>query len=931
MKIVKVVSIVCLFILPVIANAQINDIEVNVSGDSQKLTEVIEHIEEKHGIRFFYKDNWINSISVPGSMSGLKLEEVLGRALKNHGLNFTLFNDAVYITEEPINLVVENSGNFHNSDSDENVNSGKEGREKGIASILDNVTVGKKNSNNKRNANIFGLIKDAYSGEPLIGASLYVEELKTGAVSDANGNYMINLKKGSYTFTYRLIGKEPVQKKVTIYSDGRLNVELQESLIALDEVIVKEDKYNNTKGMQTGFEQITMKELKELPPVAGERDILKASLLLPGVQTVGESAAGYNIRGGGVDQNLFLINNIPIYNTAHMFGFFSAFNSDVIRNFNLYKSNIPVEYGGRISSVFDVQTKNGNNKTFSLKGGISPITANLSVEGPIKKEKSSYILGLRTSYSNWILKRLNDASLRNSSVDFSDVIANFNNIIDDNNSINVFLYASRDKFKIPITATSINSDQEKPYINYQYYNIGSAANWQHYFGNQLYSNLSLIFSNYNLDIDDKQIISNAFKSNHYVQHYELNHKFTYNPNPNNELKFGYSSIYYKLNPGTYNPTTEESNYQGFDMEDESAIETSIYIGDKYDINPKLGIEGGLRYSFYNYLGPKTVYEYANGDSPVTGTVSDTSNFNKLESIKIYSGLDVRFSARYLIDADNSIKLGFNRINQYLFLLSNTIAISPTDKWKLCDSYLKPSVGYQYNIGYYKNITSKNLEFSAELYYKTTSNLKEFRDGAETEKNENLEQELLVGEGRSYGLELMLKKSFGKFNGWVNYTYSKSELKFDGNSKAERINYGKFYPSNSDKPHNFNFTINMKFNRRFSVATNFTYSTGRPTTIPESKFYINGLPRIWYSERNAGRLPNYMRLDVAMNLEGNLLKNKIAHGYWTFAIYNLLSRQNAYSAFYKYENEQLKGYMISIFARPVITLTYNFKLGNYLSN
>lgn len=904
--------------------AQLNKVTVSIQGSHQNLVSLINDLEKGYQLSFYYKIEWIDSITVPSKFNNESLDVVLRELLPKYNLFYTAYNQQdIYITKEKINLDLINE-NWENEaipevEKDENNGFFDNENNNSLSGLLEKIVIGEKNNNSKNIATLSGVIKDAETGEPLLGASVYVEELKTGTAADANGNYMLSLRKGDYTIIYRSVGKEAVLKKLSLLSDGRLNIGMAKNMIALDEVVVKEDKYNNTKGMQIGFEQITMKEIRELPPVAGERDILKASLLLPGVQTIGESAAGYNIRGGGVDQNLFLINNVPVYNTSHMFGFFSTFNPDVIRNFNLYKSNIPVEYGGRISSVFDIQTKNGNNQKFSLKGGISPITAKISAEGPIIKDKSSYILGLRSTYSNWILKRIENPDIRNSNVYFHDFVAGVNNTLNENNNLSVFAYYSLDNYSLP-TGNS-----------YNYANTGTSLNWQHFFGKNLYSNLSLIYSNYRLDVKNEQLLSNAYIFKHSLTHYELNHKFSYSPNPNHEIKFGYSAIYYAIKPGNYSPIASESNFSSLNLEQETAVESAIYLGDKFDINSKLGVEGGIRFSFFNYLGPKTIYNYMEHERPSSSSVVDTSYYDNFNTVKTYLGLDIRLSVRYLINPDNSIKFGFNRITQYLFLLTNTVAISPTDRWKLSDKYTPPIVGDQYNIGYYRNFSNTNLEASVEIYYKNADNLKEFKNGAELDKNEFIERDLISGIGRSYGFEFMLKKAYGRINGWVNYTYSRSELKFAGNSIEEIINHGNFFPSNTDKPHNINLTTNMKANRRLSFSANFTYSTGRPTTYPVSKSFLGTLPVINYSDRNSARIPDYWRVDIAFNLEGNLIRKKLAHAFWTFSVYNITGRKNAYSIYFTNENGQILGHKISIFAKPIFTLTFNFKLGNYSSN
>lgn len=917
--------LLAIFIKP--TKAQIDSLKVEIATPETLLIDFLNQIEVKHNLTFYYLSEWLDSINISDNYNGDYLENVLNKVLKEKSLFFTIDNqNNIFISKNKIKTNFfdqsENSRTisdiYTNDEIKKDVKQLNERKSSSLSQAVGKVTIGRTNGSTNKNATIKGLITDTDTGEPLVGASIYVQELKTGTVTDINGNYFLTLEKGEYEIKFQSVGKEVEERKVKLLSDGRLNMNLKSSLTALDEIIVKEDKFSNTRGIQAGVEQLTMKEIKKLPPIAGERDVLKASLLLPGVQTVGESSSGYYIRGGAADQNLFLINNVPIYNTAHMFGFFSTFNSEVIRNFNLYKSNIPVEYGGRISSVFDIQTKNGNNKKFSLKGGISPVTAKLSAEGPIVKDKSSYIIGLRSTYSDWVLNRIENADIRNSDVSFHDLVTNFNYKINDNNNLRFFTYYSLDNYTLP-TKTA-----------YEYSNMAASATWQHHFGKNLYSNLSLIYSNYNLNEENNFSELNANSYQHELNHYELNHKFNYSPTPDHDFTFGYSSKLYKIKPGDYDPIGENSSFKKLHLEEESALETSAYIGDKYEINPQLTVQGGIRFSLYNYLGPKTVLSYADGERPSLFSVRDTSNYKSWQSIKNNSALDIRLSVRYLINTNNSIKLGYNKISQYIFLLTNTIAISPTDRWKLCDAHTPAISGQQFNIGYYKNFRNTNIEASAELYYKTAKNLKEMKNGADPEKNEFIERDLISGDGRNYGVELMLKKTHGKLNGWINYTYSKSELKFAGNSLEETINNGNFYPSNTDKPHNLNLTANWKLNRRLSISSNFTYSTGRPTTYPVSKSHLGKMPVINYSDRNGARIPDYWRLDLSINLEGNLMRKKLAHSYWTFSVYNLTGRRNAYSVYFTTEDGKIKGHQISIFARPVFTISYNFKLGNYSS-
>jgi len=554
-----------------------------------------------------------------------------------------------------------------------------------------------------------------------------------------------------------------------------------------------------------------------------------------------------------------------------------------------------------------------------MRGGISPITAKVTLEGPILKDKTSFVLGFRSTYSDWILQRIENPDIRNSKVFFYDVIANINSSINDKNKINAFVYNSGDKF-------TLISD-----IGYEYMNLGASASWKHIFNKRFYSDFKSVFSSYNLKVTNQQEPSSAYVFAHDLKYKELNASFIYIPNPKNEIKFGANSILYNINPGNYKPENSTSIYENFKFQNESAIESAIYIGDRYELTPQISIDAGLRFSIYNYLGPQTIYGY-NEELPMSlSSITDTIDYNNSEIIQTSSGLDIRFGARYLINELNSVKFAYSRINQYLLLLSNSIAISPTDRWKLCDPYSQPITGEQFNLGYYRNIENTNLEASFEIYYKNNFNVPDFKNGADLVKNEHVEQDILSGYGRNYGLEFMIKKNHGKLTGWANYTYSKSELKFDGKSYQEKINNGSFYPANHDKPHNINFVSNYKLSRRLSFSTNFTYSTGRPTTLPVSKYFINDQPVIGYSRRNEQRIPDYWRIDLSINLEGNLKKRKLAHSFWMLSVYNLTGRKNAYSVFFNNEDGKIAGYKLSVYGAPIITLSYNFKLGNYASD
>lgn len=905
---------------------QIENIKIPHINSKTLILKVFDEIETKDRIRFFYHKDWFKQVFLDTEYSGKDLKEVLNMIQSKHEIFYAFdeYKNLFFSKKKPITTKFIKGGNLEKENSKAGpIESNYSVKEKYLGvneSYSSRIVVLGKENKVSRPVTIKGKIKEEQTGQSVIGATLYVEELKQGIAADNNGNYKITLPKGNYTFRFKAIGMREIIKQVVLNDNDMLDVSFQKDFIALKEVVVKEEKFHNIRGLQIGLEQISMKELKEIPLAAGEKDILKAALMLPGVQNVGESSAGYNVRGGAVDQNLFIFNKVPIFNTSHMFGLFSSFNADIIKDFKLYKSNIPIEYGGRLSSVFDIKAKEGNKKHFSFNGGISPVTARMAIEGPLIKDRSSYVIGARSSYSNWVLNKIDYENLKESKISFYDIAANLNTDLNDKNQLSLFGYYSYDDF-------SLISN-----VQYKYQSIGASLNWKSKISKKLFSELAAIYSGYKLNVfdEEKDAYSNIYTHN--LDYKEINAAFTFLPTPTNEMKFGVNSIYYEIDPGTYKPMNDASLYQKIDFENEYALESAVYLGDKFDLSQNLSVSGGIRLSIFNYLGPKTIYHYRINNPLNEGSVTGNQSYNRNDIIKTYHGLDYRLLCRYTINQFNSLKAGYNRINQYLFLLTNTISISPTDRWKLSDPFSKPLIGDQYNIGYFRNFEKPQIETSIEVFYKDIRNVSDFKNGSELLKTEHIERSVISGIGRSYGFELMLKKSNGKLNGWINYSYLRSELKFDGTSYEETINNGNFYPSNFDKPNNFNLVVNYKTSKRLSFSSNITYSNGRPGTFPVSKYYIgNDIPVINYSNRNGERIPDYFRIDFSINIEGNLFKKKFAHSYWMISVYNLTGRKNAYSVYYRNENSQISGYKLSVYGVPIITVSYNIKFGNYDSN
>ncbi|MEE9460219.1 MAG: carboxypeptidase-like regulatory domain-containing protein [Bacteroidales bacterium] len=900
--------------------AQVDTLLINIRFRDTDFTEFARLVESRYPLRFHYRQDWIRMIRITDTTRQHQLNTILDNAFEGRDVYHYAdrFGNIIITKNNPVYAL---PGDFFNAASDidsvgeiilQHTNGNKHSEQNGNHTDQVIYINGANGSNNGASGiRLSGLIREAETGEPIIGAVVYVEDTETGVITDMNGYYLLRLSKGTHFIRYHSLGKKDILHQVEIHATGSLDVDLEEKISRLKGVEIVAENTRNVTRLQMGLDKVDIKTIKELPAVLGETDILKVALLLPGVQTVGEGASGFNVRGGSTGQNLFLINTAPIFNSSHMFGFFSVFNPDVISSFSLYKSGIPARYGGRLSSVFDVATKTGNRKKFTVYGGISPVTGRLVVEGPIIKDKTAFIIGGRSTYSDWILNRVNVPAIRNSDARFHDLNMRVRHDFNTSNKIDIAGYYSYDHFRL-------NSD-----TSYQYSNLNGSITYEHHFSDKLLSSFSGIYSKYNYKISSRNNPELAFDMTNEILYGEMKADFSWYPNADHKIKFGLSSILYRLNPGTRMGMGDESLIRNLDMEDERGIESSIYFSDEFKINNRLLLYAGLRFSSFIYMGPKTVYSYKD-DMPVEpDNISDTVYHDTGSPIETYMGPEFRFSLRYIIDRYSSVKISYNRMRQYLHMISNTTALSPTDYWKLSDPYLKPQIGDQISLGYYLDMFSDKIESSAELYYKKFNNIVEYKGGATLLLNDMIETDLINGTGKAYGIELMIKKK-GRLNGWLSYTYSRIFYKVDGRFPSEQINSGEYYPANHDKPHDVTLTGNYKFSRRFGVSSNFTYSTGRPITYPVSKYIQRSNILLQYSERNQYRIPDYMRWDLSATLYGNLKSKKIAHSDWTLSVYNVTGRDNVYSIFFVTREGVTKGYKLSVFNQPIATLTYNFK-------
>lgn len=914
----------CFLILIKVCHAQQGQGKsISVNFQQATIEQFVTELEAKSGFHFFYDPIQFDSLKVTLQATNKPIENILSQAFKNTDFSFAITKQQqVFLTKGReiqtglavgyFGITVANATAANISVSPANADPDKDKKIPEATTENKLYEIGlKTNTIEAGTATLSGYVKEAKSGESVTGASIYVTNTKTGVATDQFGYFTIKLPKGRQVLSVRGIGMRDTRRQIILYSDGKIIIEMQEQVTSLKEVKISAEKVANVRNVQLGVNRLDIKSIKQVPTVFGEADILRVVLTLPGVQSVGEATTGFNVRGGSADQNLILMNDATIYNPSHFFGFFSSFNPDIVKDIELYKSSIPERFGGRLSSVLDVTNREGNKKKFTGSAGIGLITSRLNVEGPIIKDKTSFSFGGRTTYSDWLLKLLPDA-YKHSSASFYDLNLDISHQIDDKNNLYLTSYISRDKFKL-------NSDTA-----YSYSNRNINLKWKHNFNNKLFSVITAGIDRYQYDVSSADNPVNAYKLNFDINQSNFKTDFTYYLNRKNTVDFGLSSIYYKLHPGSFQPLGAQSLVAPDVVATQQALESALYLGDKFDVTDDLSISGGVRYSIYNFLGPQTVYNYAPNLPKTSTNQLDSTNYASGKFIKTYSGPEIRLSARYQLGDNLSIKGGYNTLRQYIHLLSNTTAISPTDVWQLSDPNIKPQYGDQVSLGLYHNLKSNTIETSVEVYYKRLRDYLDYKSGANLVLNHHIETDVVGTEGKAYGIELLVKKATGKANGWISYAYSRTFLRQNDPNVGDLINGGAYYPANFDKPHSFNFIGNYRFSHRFSVSLNLTYSTGRPITLPIAKYEYGGSERVFYSDRNQYRIPDYFRSDFSMNIEGNHKVHQLTHNSFTIGVYNLTGRQNAYSTFFTEQGGAINGYKLSIFARPIPFINYNIR-------
>ncbi|HEX5170503.1 MAG TPA: TonB-dependent receptor [Cyclobacteriaceae bacterium] len=863
----------------------VKEIFVDESYNGRVFSEFLKEIEDKYKIDFLFDEEKMEALTVAGITERERLMEYLERYL-------VLFQ----VTRVKDNVVFISN----KSDGDEY------GMRKDDFFLLALPQ--------ERNATIKGQIIDGGNNEPVIGAQVIVQELDQGTLTDTNGNFSFKVNPGIYHIEIKYVGYQSHYYVVGFSTYGTGN-EIKGTVFAesreLESVVVTAERMDvNVTRELTGVEMMTIETIKSLPTFMGEVDPVRSLTTLPGVSTVGELSSGFNVRGGEAGQNLILQDGAPIYNPSHLFGFFSAFNPDMVSDVVLYKGGGPANFGGRISSVLDIDLKNGDAGKHTLTGGVGLISSRLSVEGPIVKGKSSYLVGGRISYPNWLIHSTKNIQLQNSAAKFYDFTAKLFHTFNSNNVVSLSAYSSYDDFKLASDST------------FSWGSLNFSLRWDHTFNERLSATLGVFNSNYFSKINSEDEID-AFIYQNEINTTGLKYDLAFSQSERLKLLGGLEINRVQIEPGRIKPSDPEGNVQYQNINDQNEIETALFVQGDYDLSDRLSISAGLRYSHFFRVGPDEIYvfDYSNIEGRYPA-ISDTISYGDGEIIKQFHGFEPRISFRYLLTGTTSIKASYYRGFQYLHLISNTTSATPQDYWVTSGPYLKPEIGDQFSLGLFKNFKDNKYELSLEGFYKKIKNTVDYIEGADITLNPKLEAGLAQGDGLAYGLEFLLRKNTGRLNGWLSYTYSRSLRKFKSDLEVKTINEGDYYPSFFDKPHNLSLILNYRLAERTVLSANFNYSTGRPITIPISKFsYDAYLAVLNYSERNEYRIPDYHRLDLSITFKDKPKRNKRWMGEWIISVFNVYGRDNAYSIYF---NRYGKASKLSVLGTVFPSFSYNFK-------
>lgn len=863
------------------------------------LTTFIEKAEAESNVRFFYKGNWINSINIVTATRGKSYKWIIDRAISGYGLTYIVFQD---------NIVVFVPEKFTS-----NQDKPTEGMQ-GYVKIIGNLMEKGKYKQNK----VEGIVREGKTEEPIPGAVVYDKVHKLATRTDFEGHYSLMLPVGQTELEVSFIGLETETVKIDVLSPGTLDIDLMEAAISLAGVtVVASSGKNQVLRTQMGVETMDMKTMQKLPVLMGEADIVRSMTLMPGVQTAGEMSTGFNVRGGNVDQNLILINEAPVYNTSHMFGLFSAFIPNAVSGIELYKSSQPASFGNRVSSVMDISLKDADTTGFHGSAGIGILNSQLFIDSRVNSH-CSFFAGGRTTYSNWILDKTHDINIKNSSTNFYDLIGKIDFKITPKHHLDIFGYKSNDDFNY--------NNLEK----FDYTSKIAGMNYRWSILPQMQFKLSLAYSDYVsnfTDLNQESLESNLETG---INHIRGKAEFRVDL-LTHDISLGFEGNRLTINPGSMSTRSGKTSAKLKKVDEENGLEFAGFISDNYSITDNISLLIGLRYSMFSKIGACTQYAYSEGTPKTITNLIDSTTYASGEKVKPYHAFEPRIGFRYKIGENSSIKLSYGYTMQYQQLISGSTSAMPSDYWKMADNNIKPLSCQQVSAGYFTTILNGMLNMSAEVYYKAIDNQLDYRNGAKLMANKHVEQDVIAGNARSYGLELIAKKNAGRFSGWISYTLSKTEMKVDGNSDEDKINNGEYYNALTHHLHDVSVTASYQITRRWNASANFIFTSGRPATYPEYKYNMFGMEVAQFSDRNEYKLPNYHRLDLSVTYDGNLNKKKKIHPSWTFALYNAYGHKNIYSVFYKKDtpsklndNNAYGLYKLSIIGVPIPSFTLNLR-------
>lgn len=868
-------------------------------SDNNSINDLISNIELKNNITIFYEESWFDGNKLSADLQNFSLNEILAIICKEFNLKYIQIDDYVVF------IPTEIPGNHDFKDKE------------GPLVIGNPMELGRYSR-----ALVSGMVNDGSSGEPLIGAIIYEEKSGTGASTDTDGKFSLTMPVGLSKVKLSYIGYEDSFYELQVISPGTVVLELFEKSHHLEgATITAFRKDANVRSTQMSTIRLDPMMLKELPGTLGEKDVIKSFTLLPGIQSVGEFGTGFNVRGGNSDQNLILVEDIPLFNSSHLFGLVSIVNPDMVTGVTLIKAGIPARYGERASSIIDIRKRGGNPEEAKIRGGLGLLYSRLHFESPMFNRKAFISLGGRTSYSNWLLNRIPDSDLMNSSANFYDVSGVLSINLSESNSLSFFGYQSQDGFLL-------SGETKHAYTS----SLGSVR-LNTNLSSSLTSRFTIGVSQYNNSIELPEEVEpkNAFSMKSAVKYSTLKWHFDYKPHNENIFDFGVQVIQYKTNPGEIEPIGSKSFVNPYALKNDNGIEAAAYIGANLEFTPMLSAEIGLRGVWFALTGPTSIFEYDENKPRRPEYIVDTLQFNtRWPAVWSDFGIEPRFGIRYMLSDVNSLKISYNRNHQYINLISNTSVMSPTDVWKLSNRFTDAMVADQLALGYFHLFDNKSIELSIESYLKLFDNIIEYRDGASILMNKYLETDLVKAKGIGYGAELYVTRKIGRLTGWLSYTWSRTLRRTNEDYELFQINANSYFPSSFDRPHSLVLNSTYRFTRRLRVNTTFTYNSGRPVTYPEQVFEYQGHQAIQYSDRNKYRLPDYHRLDLSITYDENLKLNSKGKSSWTLSVINVYGRKNVYSVFYKKEvpnetnnHQKYSLYKLYIIGRPLPTLTYNF--------